>query len=99
MAATHFAGRVVDGEEEGLLGVGWPPGVDGGVVLPELGDPGAFPAAPRAGLGGVLMEQAWGVGAGVGGDGAAMACEVVAAGDWVGDALEVGGLRAGQEGR
>ncbi len=53
------AGRVVDGEEEGLLGVGWPPGVDGGVVLPEFADPGAFPAAPWAGLGGVLMDQAW----------------------------------------
>ena len=43
---------------------------------------------------GVALELAgvasWVVGAGVGGDGAAMACEVVAAGDWVGDELEVG---------
>ena len=27
-----------------------------------------------------------------------MACEVVAAGDWVGDELKIGVLRAGQEG-
>jgi hypothetical protein len=93
-----LAGVVVDGEEEGLLGIRRPPGMDGGVVLPELADPGAFPAAPRAGLWGVLVEQAWVVGAGVGGDGAAMAGEVVAVGEVVGDELEIGGLRAGQEG-
>jgi len=33
-----FAGMVVDGEEEGLLVLGRPPGVDGGVVLPEFAD-------------------------------------------------------------
>ena len=93
-----LAGMVVDGEEEGLLGVGRPPGVDGGVVLPEFPDAGTFPSATRAGLGGVLEEQAGVVRAGVGGDGAAMAGEVVAAGQLVGDELEIRGLRAGQKG-
>ncbi|MEY3275732.1 MAG: hypothetical protein RL153_998 [Verrucomicrobiota bacterium] len=46
-----FAGRVVEGEEEGLLGVGGRPGVDGGVVLPGLAKAGAFPTATRAGWG------------------------------------------------
>ena len=94
-----LAGVVVDGEEEGLLGVGGPPGVDGGVVLPEFPDAGPFPSATRAGLGGVLVEEAWVVGEGVGGDGAAMTGEVVVAGELVGDELEIGGLGAGQKGR
>ena len=94
-----LAGVVVDGEEEGLLGIRRPPGMDGGVVLPELADAGTFPSATWAGLGGVLVEEAVVVCAGVGGDGAAMAGEVVAVGEMVGDELEIGGLRAGQEGR
>ena len=53
-----FAGRVIAGEEEGLLGVGSPPGVDGGVLLPELADAGAFLSAPWAGLGGFLPAHA-----------------------------------------
>ena len=48
----------------------------------------------------VLEGGQGGVGGDEGGDdGAAMAGEVVAAGDLVRDELEVGGLRAGKEGR
>jgi hypothetical protein len=46
-----LAGRVVEGEKKGLLGVSGPPGVDGGVVLPWLAKAGAFPTATRAGWG------------------------------------------------
>jgi len=94
-----LAGVVIDGEEEGLLGVGRPPGVDGGVVLPEFPNAGAFPSATWAGLGGVLVEEARVVGAGMGGDRAAMAGEAVVAGELIGDELEIGGLRAGQKSR
>ena len=40
---------VIHGEQEGLLFVGGPPLVDGGIVLPEFINAGAFPATPGFG--------------------------------------------------
>lgn len=96
--AEVLAGMVVDGEEEGLLVVGWPPGVDGGVVLPEFADPGAFPAPLGLGEGKRLEYEVWEVRAGVSGDGLAIPMEEEAGGELVGDELEVRGALEGQEG-
>lgn len=47
--AEVSAGMVVHGEEKGLLGFGLPPGVDGGVVLPEFADGGEVKPALAGG--------------------------------------------------
>ena len=49
--AQEFAGVVIDGQQEGLLVLGGPPLVDGGIVLPEFAHTGAFPAAAGLGVG------------------------------------------------
>ena len=43
--AHKLSGMIVESEEEGLLVLGRPPLVDGGVVLPEFTQAGALPAA------------------------------------------------------
>ena len=40
-----FSGMIIDGQQQGLLVGGWPPLVDGGIVLPEFVEAGTFPAA------------------------------------------------------
>ena len=92
-----LAGVVVDGEQEGLLGVGLPPGVDGGVMLPELPDAGPLPAAAGLGDGGGRLDQAREVGADVGGDGLPIAQEAAPAEEFIGEELEVGWALKGQE--
>ena len=47
--AQEFAGMVVHGEQQGLLVLGGPPLVDGGIVLPKLVQASAFPASPGFG--------------------------------------------------
>jgi len=42
--AQEFAGMIIDGQQQGLLFLGGPPLVDGGIVLPQFIDAGAFPA-------------------------------------------------------
>jgi hypothetical protein len=34
----ELAGMIVDGQQQGLLFTGWPPLVDGGIVLPQFID-------------------------------------------------------------
>lgn len=36
--AEKFAGMIIDGQQQGLLFMGWPPLVDGGIVLPKFID-------------------------------------------------------------
>ena len=36
--AQEFAGMIIDGQEQGLLFMGGPPLVDGGIVLPKFID-------------------------------------------------------------
>ncbi len=43
--AQEFAGMIIDGQQQSLLFIGGPPLVDGGIVLPEFAQTGAFPAA------------------------------------------------------
>ena len=43
--AQQFSGMIIDGQQQGLLVRGRPPLVDGGIVLPEFAQRGAFPAA------------------------------------------------------
>jgi hypothetical protein len=43
--AQKFSGMVIDGQEQGLFLVSWPPLVDGGIMLPEFAQTGTFPAA------------------------------------------------------
>jgi hypothetical protein len=43
--AQKFSGMILDGQPQGLLVGGWPPWVEGGIVLPEFAQRGAFPAA------------------------------------------------------
>ena len=93
-----FTGVVVDGEEEGLLGVARPPLVDGGIVLPEFANAGALPSA--FGFGGRIpsADKEWEVSASVSCDGLTVALEGEALGEFVGDQLVVGWPLEGQEG-
>lgn len=97
-AGEVFAGVVVDGQQEGLLGVARPPLVDRGVVLPEFAHAGAFPAASGLGHRGQRGDQLGEVPAGVGGDRFAVAVESEAGGQLVRDQRVVGGPLQGQEG-
>lgn len=97
-AVEDFAGMIVESQQERGIGVGEPPGMGRGVVLPELADGRALPAA--AGFG-----AAFGRGQGVrevltdvDRNGGAGAGEVEAAGQFVGQEGEVEGLTVGQEG-
>ena len=48
--AQKFSGMVIDGQEQGLFVSSGPPLVDGGVMLPEFTQAGAFPATAGFGL-------------------------------------------------
>ena len=83
---------IIDGQQQGLLVGGWPPLVDGGIVLPKLAQAGAFPSAAgfraRFGLANELGEMR----SDKGGDRLAMALETKANGQFVGHQLKVGRL-------
>ena len=89
---------VIHREQQGLLVLGRPPLVEGGVMLPEFAQAGAFPAAARLGSGRGRTDQEREVTAGVSGDGFAVALEAEAGGEFVGDELIVGRALEGQEG-
>jgi hypothetical protein len=48
--AQKLSGMVIDGQEQGLLVSSGPPLVDGGVMLPEFTQAGAFPATAGFGM-------------------------------------------------
>src|ERR1035441_4307567 len=71
-------------------GGGRPPLVDGGVVLPEFAQPGAFPAATGFGARGWLADEVGEMAADKSGDRLPMAFETEAAGQLIGHQLKVG---------
>lgn len=90
--AEKFAGMIIDGQQQGLLFTGGPPLVDGGIVLPEFIDAGAFPASPGFGTRLGLAEEIGKMGSGEGGHRFAMALEAEAGFQFVSHQLEVGRL-------
>lgn len=90
--AQELAGMVIHGQQEGLFFLGRPPLVDGGIVLPEFINAGAFPATPGFGTRFGLADEIRKMGSGEGGDRLAMALEAEAGFQFVGQQLEVGRL-------
>jgi hypothetical protein len=97
-ASHEFAGMIIHGQQEGLLVVRRPPLVDGGVVLPEFTQAGAFPAATRLGDGWGGLHEEREVVTGIGGDGFAIPPEREAGGQFIRDELIVGRSLERQEG-
>ena len=97
-AGQEFARVVIHGQQEGLLGGGGPPLVDGGIVLPQFAQASPFPAAARLGDGRGRIDQEREMTAGVSGDGFAVALESEADGQFVGHELIVWGTLERQEG-
>src|ERR1043165_1838760 len=90
-SGTHeLAGVVVHSEQEGLLVLSGPPLMDGGIVLPEFAQAGAFPATARLGLALGQGDQRREVGAGISGNGSAVAVEGETSGQFIGHELVVG---------
>ena len=83
---------VIHGQEEGLLFLGRPPLVEGGIVLPEFIHAGAFPAAAGFGTRFGLSDELGKMGSGEGGHRLPMAFETEAGFQFVGEQLEVGRL-------
>jgi len=94
----QFAGVIIERQQEGLLVLGGPPLVDGGIVLPEFAHLCALPSSPRFGSRSWRADQPWEVNAGVGGDGLAVALEGAASSQLIGDELVVGRSLERQEG-
>jgi len=76
--AQELAGMIIDGQEQGLLFLGRPPQVDGGIVLPQFIDARAFPSAPGFGTGFGLGDEIGKAMTGKGGNGLAVAFEAQA---------------------
>ena len=87
--AQKFSGMIVDGQEQGLLGGGRPPLVDGGVVLPEFAEAGALPAAAGFGARLRLADEVGKVCSDKSGDGLTMALETEADFQFIGYELKV----------
>ena len=90
--AQESAGMIIDGQEQGLFFLGGPPLVDGGIVLPQFIDAGAFPAAPGLGPRFGLADEIGEMGSGEGGDRLAMALKPKRVSKFVGHQLEAGRL-------
>ena len=88
--AQEFSRMIIHGRQQGLFGGGRPPLVDGGVVLPEFAQPGAFPAATGFGAWGWLADEVGEMGADKGGDRLAMPLETKAGGQFIGHQLKIG---------
>jgi len=88
--AQEFAGMVIDGQQQSLLFSGWPPLVDGGIVLPQFIDAGAFPAPAGFGTRFRLADEIGKMGSGEGGHRRAMTLEAETGFQFVSHQLEVG---------
>ena len=86
----ELAGMVIHGQQEGLLGGGWPPLVDGRIVLPEFAQAGAFPTTAGFGAPFRLADEVGEMGSDKGGDRLPMAFETEAGGEFIGHQLKVG---------
>jgi hypothetical protein len=95
--AQEFAGMVVHGEQQGLLVIGGPPLVDGGIVLPKLVQARAFPASPGFGAWFGLADENWKVGSGISGHGLPVTFEAQACFQFIGHKLEIGRFLKGEE--
>ena len=95
--AQELAGMIIHGQQQGLLFLGGPPLVDGGIVRPEFIDAGAFPAPPGFGTRFGLAEEMRKMGSGEGGHRLAMALETEAGLQFVGHELEVGWFLEGEK--
>jgi hypothetical protein len=80
----QLAGVIIERQEEGLLVLGGPPLVDGGIVLPEFAHLCALPLSPRLGSRSWRADQPWEVPAGISGDGLAVALEGAAISQFIG---------------
>jgi hypothetical protein len=89
---------VIHCQEQGLFILCGPPLVDGGIVLPQFSQAGAFPAAAGLGDGRERIDQEREVTAGVSGDGFAIALEIETSQEFVGDELIVGWSLEREEG-
>ena len=95
--AQKFSRMIVHGQEQGLLGLGRPPLVDGRIVLPQFIEACAFPAPPGFGAGFALADEVGKVGSGKGGHRLAVALETESCCQFIGDELEVGRFLQRQE--
>ena len=95
--AQQLARMVIHGEQQGLLFLGRPPLVNGGIMLPEFAEARAFPSASGFGVGFRLADQGGKVGAGKGGDRLSVALETQAGGQFIGHELEVRRPLEGEE--
>jgi len=95
--AQELAGMIIDGQQEGLLFIGGPPLMDGGVVLPKFINARAFPSSPGFGTGFRLADEVWKMGSDEGGHRLPVAFEAEAGFQFVGHELEVGRLLEGDE--
>ncbi len=93
-----LAGMVVDCEQKGLLGVGSPPRVDRGVMLPEFADAEALPAPSGLGHRKWLQDEVWEVRTRISSDGFAIPVEGKSGGELVSDELKIWRALEGQEG-
>jgi hypothetical protein len=91
-AGDDFAGMIVGGQDEGGIDLSGPPGMRGGIVLPEFADVGALPAAAGLGAGRLRGDVLGEVLLDVMGDGRARTVEVQAASQFVGQEGVVEGL-------
>ena len=90
--AQEFAGMIIDGQEQSLLGWAGPPLVDGGIMLPQLAEAGTFPPAADLGPRFRLAKQVGKMGAHIGRDRLPVTLETEAPGQLIGDPLKVGRL-------
>ncbi len=88
--AQKFSRMIIDGQQQGLLGGGWPPLVDGRIVLPQLAEAGAFPTAAGFGTRFRLADEVGEMRADKGGDRLPMAFETEAGGQFIRHQLKVG---------
>ena len=88
--AQKFSRMIIDGPQQGLLGGGWPPLVDGRIVLPEFAEAGAFPATAGFGARCWLADEVREMRSDKSGNRLPMALETEAAGQFIGGQLKVG---------
>jgi len=96
-ASEDEARSVINGEQEDLLLLLWPPRVDGAVVLPEFARVGAAETAAGTGLGFWARDEVAEVFFDIGFHRGARAHEAAEAREFVGNELEVGGRLQGQK--
>ena len=83
---------IIYSQKQRLFVRGWPPLMDGGIVLPKFAQTRAFPSAAGLGARFWLADEVWKMGSNKGGDRLTMAIETKSDGQFVGHQLKVGRL-------